>query len=95
MPRKCPPGVFCIENMTLVFIIFSVALGIYLFYKFNAPKGPNTVIYQNAQPRPSIFPPSKMDERRARSAGLTVPVYPKTSHCTHYDPKGEYYTKSD
>jgi hypothetical protein len=45
--------------------------------------------------RPSIFPPSKMDERRARSAGLTVPVYPKTSHCTHYDPKGEYYTKSD
>jgi len=42
--------------MTLVFIIFSVALGIYLFYKFNAPKGPSTVIYQNAQPRPSIFP---------------------------------------
>jgi hypothetical protein len=42
--------------MTLVFIIFSVALGIYLFYKFNSPNGPNTVIYQNSQPRPSFFP---------------------------------------
>lgn len=56
MPRKCPPGVFCIENMTLVFIIFSVVLGIYLFYKSNVPKGPNTVIYQNSHPKRSIFP---------------------------------------
>ena len=66
MPRKCPPGVFCIENMTLVFIIFSVALGIFLFYKFNAPKGPSTVIYQNSEPRRSIFPrfPSSFSNSR-------------------------------
>ena len=56
MGRKCPPGVICIENMTLVFLIFSVALGIFLFYKFNAPNGPSTVIYQNSEPRRSIFP---------------------------------------
>ena len=24
---KCPPGVFCIENMTLVFIIIVILLG--------------------------------------------------------------------
>tara|TARA_B100001287_G_C22628344_1_gene503771 strand:+ start:800 stop:1312 length:513 start_codon:yes stop_codon:yes gene_type:complete len=29
MPKKCPPGVICIENMTLVFIILIVG---YLFY---------------------------------------------------------------
>lgn len=64
MPRKCPPGVFCIENMTLVFIIFSIALGIFLFYRFNAPKGSSTVIYQNSEARPSFFPrwPSSFSE---------------------------------
>jgi hypothetical protein len=29
MPRKCPPGVFCIENTTIVFLIF--ILSIFLF----------------------------------------------------------------
>ena len=30
---KCPPGVFCIENMTMFIIIFFVLLSIYLIFK--------------------------------------------------------------
>jgi hypothetical protein len=30
---KCPPGVFCIENMTMVIIIIFVLISIYLIYK--------------------------------------------------------------
>ena len=56
MSRKCPPGVFCIENMTLIFLIFGVALGIFLFYRFKASNVPSTVIYQNTEPQRSIFP---------------------------------------
>ena len=33
MPRKCPPGVFCIENVTITFLIFLlILLGIYMYY---------------------------------------------------------------
>ena len=30
MPKKCPPGVFCIENITLSFLIIILGLGMYL-----------------------------------------------------------------
>jgi hypothetical protein len=30
MAKKCPPGVFCVENMTMVFIILICVLAIYL-----------------------------------------------------------------
>jgi len=32
MPKKCPPGVICIENMTLIFIILLVLLVSYFAY---------------------------------------------------------------
>ena len=32
MPKKCPPGVICLENMTLVVILFILAIGLYLGY---------------------------------------------------------------
>ena len=35
MPKKCPPGVICIENMTLLFIIlFIFILGYFYYYNF-------------------------------------------------------------
>lgn len=30
MPRKCPPGVFCIENMTLLFLFIILGLGMFV-----------------------------------------------------------------
>lgn len=32
MPKKCPPGVICIENMTLVFIVLLILLVLYFGY---------------------------------------------------------------
>jgi hypothetical protein len=32
MPRKCPPGVICIENMTLVFIFIIILIILYFSY---------------------------------------------------------------
>ena len=32
MPKKCPPGVICVENMTLVVILFIIAIALYLGY---------------------------------------------------------------
>ena len=37
MRKKCPPGIFCIENTTLVFllIVFLLILGILYFFNYN------------------------------------------------------------
>ena len=47
MPKKCPPGVICIENVTMFFIIV-VILGLcYYLYKF---KGDQIIIKQHNNP---------------------------------------------
>lgn len=32
MNKKCPPGVICIENITLFFIVFTIVIAAYLIY---------------------------------------------------------------
>ena len=32
MPKKCPPGVICIENITIIFLIITLFIISYLFY---------------------------------------------------------------
>ena len=34
MARKCPPGVICIENITIIFLIFILCLAAFIWYKF-------------------------------------------------------------
>ena len=34
MAKKCPPGVICIENITIIFLIFIVCLAGFVWYKF-------------------------------------------------------------
>jgi hypothetical protein len=36
MPKRCPPGVICIENITIVVLFFIILLIIYYFYKNNS-----------------------------------------------------------
>jgi len=57
MPRRCPPGVFCIENVTIVFIcVIFVILGLFLYFIMNRAnmsgtkknsKGSSSSIYIN------------------------------------------------
>tara|TARA_Y100000389_G_C17404648_1_gene487357 strand:+ start:148 stop:783 length:636 start_codon:yes stop_codon:yes gene_type:complete len=35
MPKKCPPGVICIENMTLLFIFLFIFIIVYFYYSNN------------------------------------------------------------
>ena len=35
MAKKCPPGVICIENITIIFLIFIVCLAGVVWYKFS------------------------------------------------------------
>tara|TARA_Y100000287_G_C14180161_1_gene334480 strand:+ start:299 stop:910 length:612 start_codon:yes stop_codon:yes gene_type:complete len=34
MAKVCPPGVICIENMTIVFLLIVLGLAIFVYYKF-------------------------------------------------------------
>lgn len=38
MPRKCPPGTLCIENITLIFLIVVILFGVFLYNKINSNK---------------------------------------------------------
>ena len=48
MVKACPPGVFCIENMTITYIIFIILIiGVYFYYtqqNKNLQSGPQIII---------------------------------------------------
>jgi hypothetical protein len=56
MPRKCPPGVFCIENTTIVFLIIIVCLFLYVMtqsvYKISLVNVPKKNIFQSMMSNP-------------------------------------------
>lgn len=58
MAKKCPPGVICIENVTILFILIVVAAIFLLFYKGskNQPKRENTVIKDDSSSFFGLFP---------------------------------------
>ncbi len=63
MPKKCPPGVICFENVTIVFIILILFIVSYMFYlniRFN-PITPSQET-QKIIVRPSI-PPQTISSR--------------------------------
>ena len=60
MPRKCPPGAICIENITLIFLIIIILLIIFLFNKMQNKKNDNIVVLQQPsvrenQPQNNVF----------------------------------------
>lgn len=48
MPRKCPPGVICLENMTLFLLIIIIIFFSYLFFN-------NQKYLQSSEPNPIII----------------------------------------
>ena len=66
MPRSCPPGVICIENINIVFIFLLILGIIYYFYNniitqvrsISTPQRDNTIII-NRQDERGLFNPYK------------------------------------
>jgi hypothetical protein len=58
MPRKCPPGVICIENMSFVFLFIIIALAIIVYFQLKqhtAPLSqPNIIVENRLPPRKRI-----------------------------------------
>ena len=52
MPKKCPPGIICIENMTLVFLFIILALIGYIMYNYQ-----NSMIRRSQQDMQVNIPP--------------------------------------
>ena len=50
--KKCPPGVICVENATLLFIVVAIGfIVVYLWGKTNGPSSQNSYIMQERAPR--------------------------------------------
>ena len=66
--KKCPPGVICIENISMVFIIICIAIVLYLVY---ANLNKNSIQITN-QPSEKIF----IKQQRENGYGYGLPNYP-------------------
>ena len=53
MPKKCPPGVICIENITIIFLIFVLCLAGFIWYRLETKNTNNTNKFINI-PIPAI-----------------------------------------
>jgi len=53
MAKKCPPGVICIENITIIFLIFVLCLAAFVWYKLETKNTTNTNKLMNI-PIPAI-----------------------------------------
>jgi len=54
MPRRCPPGVICIENMTFIFLIIAIPLAMIFYVKHSYKHGyniPNIIIQKPSKMR--------------------------------------------
>lgn len=53
MPKKCPPGVICIENITIIFLISLVVLATFIYYKINSK---NNIVVLNTTEKNGLYP---------------------------------------
>ena len=67
--KKCPPGVFCIENYTMTFIIVSVIIIVYIIY--NSIRNQNIIV--NNKPSEKIV---IKDTTRENNSGWWFPSWP-------------------
>ena len=54
MAKKCPPGVICIENMTIVFLIIISLVALYIIYVIHVKQGYKQSINQQSINQQSI-----------------------------------------
>ena len=52
MPKRCPPGVLCIENTTIIFVLLILLLAVFVYFKFvdkNPHKQNSDIIVMNSE----------------------------------------------
>ena len=91
MARKCPPGVICIENMTIIFLIIIVVLfGIVYFNFINTKSSQKNVFVMNTE-RNSLQPKMSSVFSTNMSNTLMNPFLPplkKSHYLSSSDPRG-------
>ena len=91
MARKCPPGVICIENMTIIFLIIVVVLfGIVYFNFINTKSSQKNVFVTNTE-RNSLEPKMSSLFSTNMSNTLMNPFLPplkKSHYLSSSDPRG-------
>ena len=70
MPKRCPPGVICIENMTIIFLI-SVIGSIILYYLYIQSHTQNTLYNYNTPPPPPVV---EVQDSITRPTSFTSPL---------------------
>jgi len=73
--KKCPPGVICIENFSMFFIIICVMIIVYLIY--NSMNSQNIVV--NNKPSEKIIIKDTQRENLGRWFGGLMPSWPYTN----------------
>ena len=53
MPKRCPPGVICIENITIIFLISLAFLATMIYYKINDK---NNIVVLNSHQKNGLYP---------------------------------------
>ena len=82
MPRKCPPGVICIENMSFLFLLITIALAIMVYFQFR----PNNTI---APPAQNIIVERAAPLSQERKSVLLNPYVPPLRNTTFFSaPRG-------
>ena len=74
--KKCPPGVFCIENMTLAFVVLALFLILYFIYSIiKAPVSTNNNIKLDNHITENVVPPVRRGAGFGFGFGF-LPSYP-------------------
>ena len=93
MPKRCPPGVICIENMTIIFLIIIVFLAGFVYYNFATNNlNRKQVIVVNTE-RNSLVPKSNSVFSMLPSNILMNPFAPPLKNGNYFprsggDPRG-------
>jgi hypothetical protein len=80
MPKKCPPGVFCIENFTLFILIIAGILGFILIFRNLKPVQSSNITFKipnnNSASKKGLFPKPEYSFSNIREDILLNPYAP-------------------
>ena len=74
--KKCPPGVICIENFSMFFIVICVVIFIYLIYKMN---NQNIIVNNNKPSEKIVIKDSQRENVGGGWFGGLIPSWPYTN----------------
>jgi hypothetical protein len=72
--KKCPPGVVCIENYSMFFIVICASILVYLVYTTMIK--PNVIVHNNNSPTEKIVIRDSVRENQPSFFGGLIPSWP-------------------